>query len=111
MDSVNYKNKNTSENTYGHKYNLQHIVFISKYRYKVFKNPKTLAIIRTAMYDAAKKHKMIIKEISFGEDFAHVHMEVSIPNIISVLVCGTITKRVSFIYCIQGNAETQTAIF
>jgi REP element-mobilizing transposase RayT len=27
---------------------------------------------------------MAIKEMSFGEDFAHVHMEVSIPNTMSI---------------------------
>ena len=85
MNSVAYaKNKELSVNDVGHQYNFQHIVLVTKYRYKMFKNPKTVGIIRDALYDAAERHGMAIKEMSFGEDFAHVHMGVSIPNTMSI---------------------------
>ncbi len=70
MDSVNYKNKNMDESTYGHTYNLQSIVFVSKCRFKVFKKPKTKNIIKTAIYQIAAAYKIKIKEFAFGEDFA-----------------------------------------
>ncbi len=95
MNSVNYKNKNTSENTYGHKYNLQHIVFVSKYRYKVFKNPKTQQIIKTSLYEVASKYKIEIKEFAFGEDFAHIHMEINVPNTLSIAKVIQILKSYS----------------
>ena len=85
MDSVNYANIEPSAKGLGSKYNLQHFVFVTKYRYKMFRNPKTIAVIKSALYDAAQRHKLEIKELSFGEDFAHVHMEVSVP--INMAVC------------------------
>ena len=85
MNSVAYaKNKELSVNDVVHQHNFQHIVLVTKYRYKMFKNPKTVGIIRDTLYDAAERHGMAIKEMSFGEDFAHVHMEVSIPNTMSI---------------------------
>ena len=81
---VNAKYKNQTADAIGDHYNFQHIVLVTKYRYKMFKNPKTVEIIRSALYDAAERHGMAIKEMSFGEDFAHVHMEVSIPNTMSI---------------------------
>ncbi len=50
----------------------------------MFKNPKTAGIIRDALYDAAERHRMAIKGMSFGDDFAHIHMEVSVPNTLSM---------------------------
>ncbi len=95
MNSVNYKNKNTSENTYGHKYNLQHIVFVSKCLFNVFKKPKTQNIIKTAIYQIAAAYKIEIKEFAFGEDFAHIHMEINIPNTLSVAKIVQILKSYS----------------
>ena len=85
MNSVAYrKNKELSVNNIGHQYNFQHLVLVTKYWYKMFKNSKTVGIIRDALYDAAERHEMAIKEMSFGEDFVHAHMEASIPNTMSV---------------------------
>ena len=61
----------------------------------MFKNPKTVGIIRDALYDAAERHGMAIKEMSFGEDFAHVHMEVSIPNTMSISYAVQLLKGYS----------------
>lgn len=38
---------------------------------------------------------MTIKEMSFGEDFAHVHMEVSIPNKMSISYAVQLLKGYS----------------
>ena len=96
MNSVAYaKYKELSANDVGHQYNFQHIVLVTKYRYKMFKNPKTVGIIRDTLYDAAERHGMAIKEMSFGEDFAHIHMEVSIPNTMSISYAVQLLKGYS----------------
>ncbi len=71
------------------------MVFVTKYRYKMFKNLKTIEIIRNALYNVAEKHGMTIKEMSFGEDFAHVHMEVSISNTMSISYAAQLLKGYS----------------
>ncbi|MGC8710058.1 MAG: transposase [Candidatus Micrarchaeia archaeon] len=81
---ANAKYKGPSANGVGHQYNFQHLVLVTKCRYKMFKNPKAVEIIRDALYDTAERRGMSIKEMSFGEDFAHIHMEVSIPNTMSI---------------------------
>ncbi len=63
---------------------MQHFVFVTKYRYKMFKNNATISAIKEALYDVAKRYKISIKELSFGEDFAHLHMEIQMPNTMSV---------------------------
>ena len=96
MNSVaNAKYKEPSANDVGHQYNFQHIVLVAQYRHKMFKNPKTVGIIRDALYDAAERHGMAIKEMSFGEDFAHAHMEVSIPNTMSISYAVQLLKGYS----------------
>ena len=96
MNSVNnLKNKNVMENELGHQYNMHHFVFVTKYRYKMFKNAKTVETIRNAFYNIAEKNKIIIKELSFGDDFAHVHMEVNIPNTLSVSYAVQLLKGYS----------------
>ena len=93
MDSVDSaKNIEPVAKGLGSKYNFQHFVFVTKYRYKMFRNPKTIGVIKKAFYDAAERHKLSIKEFSFGEDFAHVHMELDIPNTLSVIQVIQILK-------------------
>lgn len=85
MNSVaTAKYKEPSADDVGYQYNFQHIVLVTKYRYKMFRNPKTVEVIRAAFYDVAGRYKLAIKELSFGEDYAHVHLEISIPNTMSV---------------------------
>ena len=84
MDSGTATNKEPSADRVSHQYNFQHLVFVTKYRYKMFKNPKTIAAIRSALYNVAERYKISIKEMSFGDDFAHVHLETGIPNTMSV---------------------------
>ena len=85
MNSVSYpKNKSTEGDCLGPNYNFQHFVFVTKYLNKVFDNGKIIEVAREAFYHAAAKHHLKIKELSFGEDYAHVHMEVEVPNTIAI---------------------------
>jgi len=89
------KYKKPTADDVGHQYNFQHIVFVTKYRYKMFKNPKTTETIRTAFYDVAGRYKMTIKELSFGEDFAHTHLEISVPNTMTIAYAVQLLKGFS----------------
>ncbi len=89
MNSVAYaKNKNVSD----FQYNFAHIVLVSKYRFKVFKNPKTQKVVADAFREAETQYGIRIKEFSFGEDYAHVHMEVNVPNTLSIMQVIQILK-------------------
>jgi REP element-mobilizing transposase RayT len=50
----------------------------------MFKNPKTVEIIMKAIIDVAGRNKINLKEFSFGEDFAHIHLEVNVPPTLSI---------------------------
>src|SRR5271155_1606830 len=81
MNSVNHENnKNVSD----FQYNFEHIVLVSKYRFKVFKNPKTQKVVADAFRETEMQYGIRIKEFSFGDDYAHVHIEVDVPNKLSV---------------------------
>ena len=96
MNSVaNATNKNQTVNGVDHQYNWQHLVFVTKYRYKMFGKQKTIETIRRAFYDVAQRYNMTIKELSFDEDYAHTHMEVSIPNTMSVSFAVQLLKGFS----------------
>ena len=96
MDRVIYaKNKNTGTNDLGPNYNFQHLVFTTKYRNPAFDNGKIIEVAREAFYHAAEVHHLTIKELSFGEDYAHVHMEVSVPNTITVAYAVQLLKGYS----------------
>ncbi len=96
MNSIAHaKDKEAPAKDIGPKYNFQHFVFVTKYRYKMFRNPKTISVIRTAFYDAAERHGLTIKELSFGDDYAHVHMEVSVPPTMPVSKTAQLLKGYS----------------
>ena len=78
-----------------HRYNWQHLVFVSKYRYRMFKNPKTCKIIHDAIYDSAQRHGIGVKEFAVGEDFEHVHLEIDVPNTMSVATAVQLLKGYS----------------
>jgi len=59
-------------------------VLVSKYQFRVFKNPKTQKIVATAFQETEIQYKIRIKEFSFGEDYAHVHMEVNVQSTLSI---------------------------
>jgi len=95
MDSVNSRNKRFGIEGVGHQYHWEHFVFVTKYRYKMFGKDKTISAIKGAFYNVAQRYKLVIKELSFGEDFSHVHMEVSIPNTMSVSYAVQLLKGYS----------------
>ena len=81
MNSVaNARNKEVSD----FRYNFQHLVLVSKYRFKVFKNPKTQKVVVDAFREVEERFTIQIKELSFGDDYAHVHMEVNVPSKLSM---------------------------
>ncbi len=89
MNSVNHgNNKNVSD----FQYNFAHLVLVSKYRFKVFKNPKTQKIVVDAFRETEMKYGIRIKEFSFGDDFAHAHLEVNVPNALSMVQVIQILK-------------------
>ena len=49
------RNKELSVNDVGNQYNFQHLVLVTKYRHKMFKNLKTVGIIRDALYDTVER--------------------------------------------------------
>ena len=67
-------------------------MLVSKYRFKVFKNPKTQKIVTDAFREAEMQYGIRIKEFSFGDDYAHVHMEVNVPNTLSIVQVIQILK-------------------
>ena len=92
---TNGKNINPPAKDLGHQYNWQHMIFVTKYRYKMFRNPKTVEIIGRAINEEARKFGMTVKELSFGEDYAHVHMEIDVPNTLSVAQVAQLLKGYS----------------
>ena len=69
---------------YDARYNYQHIYFVSKKRKKVFRKQKTIDACKEAFYESEKRFGFKIRELGFGDDFAHVHMIVDIPSKFSV---------------------------
>ena len=89
INSIDYaKNKKVSD----FQYNFAHIVLVSKYRFKVFKNPATQKIVADAFREIEIQYSIRIKELSFGEDYAHIHMEVNVPNTLSIVQVIQILK-------------------
>lgn len=85
MNSMSFPQiKNTGADALGPNYNFQHLVFTTKYGNPVFDNKNIIEIAREAFYNAAARHHIKIKVLSFGDNFAHVHIEVDIPNTITV---------------------------
>ena len=66
------------------RYNYQHIYFVSKKRKKVFRKQKTIDACKSAFYEAADRFGFTIRELGFGDDYAHVHLIVDIPSCFSV---------------------------
>ena len=96
MDSINSeKNIEPSAKGLGHQYNWQHMIFVTKYRYKMFGKSKTIEAVSNALYDVARRYKMTIKELSFGDDYSHVHLEVSVPNTMSISYAVQLLKGYS----------------
>ena len=61
----------------------------------MLRNPKTVDIIRRALCDVSARYGMTIKELSFGDDFAHMHLEIDVPNTITVCYAVQLLKGFS----------------
>ena len=79
MDSVNLEEIKTDA-----RYNWQHLYFVSKKRYAVFRREITREICIKAFKEVEKQFGFKIRELGFGEDFAHVHLIVNVPSNFSV---------------------------
>ena len=89
MNSVAYaKNKNVSD----FQYNFAHIVLVSKYRFKVFRNPRTQKVVADAFREVEVQFGIRIKEFAFGDDYAHIHMMVNVPANLSMQQVRQILK-------------------
>lgn len=73
--------------------NLYHLVFVSKCRYNVFKNPRTIKACKGAFHEVESKHGVKIEEIEFQND--HVHLMVHIPAKLAVSFVVQLLKGVS----------------
>jgi len=71
------------------------MMFVSKCRYKVFKKEITRETIRNAIYKIAESNGITIKEFAFGDDYSHIHMEVNVPNTITISTAVQILKSYS----------------
>ena len=82
MSSVNYKNKNVGEREW--QYNWQRVVFVTNKRRRNFRKEYNRAVAKSAIGEAAHTYGVVIKEFSFGDDYVHIHMEIRVPNTLSM---------------------------
>ena len=73
-------------------YNWQHVVFVSNKRKRVFKKERNREVVRHGIEKAVLRFEIGIKEFSFGDDYKHVHMELNVPNTLSILQVIQILK-------------------
>ena len=62
------------------RYNWQHLMLRTKYSFRLFRNPKTMANVKKAFEEVEQAFGFKIRELGFGEDQAHVHMVVEVPS-------------------------------
>ena len=91
MDSVNHA-KNIKGLEHDWQYNWSHVVFVTKKRKRNFRKEYNRTVTKQAIEEAAERFGIGIKELSFGDDFAHVHMELSIPNTLTMCQVVQILK-------------------
>jgi REP element-mobilizing transposase RayT len=87
MDSGTFGNKNVSEKAHAEtdwRYNWQHVTFVTAQRKRNFKKEYNRTVTRHAIEEAAVRFGIGIREFGFGPDYAHVHMELSVPDNLSM---------------------------
>ncbi len=62
--------------------NLYHLEWCPKYRYNMFRHEENKKLCETILHDVAKRHHIIITEMSVMPD--HIHMVVELPTTMSV---------------------------
>ena len=55
-------------------------MLVSKYRFNVFKNPKTQKIVTGTFCETEMQYKIKIKEFSPGDDHTHFYIGVNVSN-------------------------------
>src|SRR5208283_3073731 len=96
MNSMSFPRiKNTRADALGPNYNYQHLVFVTKYRKAVFNDAETIKITRTALEYKALESGFDIKLLSFGDDYAHIHLYINLPNTITIAEAVRLLKGVS----------------
>ena len=61
-------------------YHWEHVVFVTKKRKRNFRKEYNRIVTKEAIGEAALMYSIGIKDLSFGEDYAHVHMYLTIPD-------------------------------
>ena len=80
--------------TFGKKGNLKaHLVFVPKCRFKMFKNPRTLAVCKAAFDEVQQNHGIHLSELNFAEN--HLHALAEIPSNLSIEESVRLLKGVS----------------
>lgn len=69
------------------------LVFVSKCRYKVFNNPRTLAACKAAFEEVQQNHGIVLSEMNFVEN--HIHSLADIPLGMSAEKAVQLLKGVS----------------
>jgi hypothetical protein len=59
-------------------------VFVSKCRFKVFKNSKTQKVVVDAFKEVEMRYKIRIREFTFGNYYINFHVKVNVPDKLSV---------------------------
>lgn len=89
MDSIEYRQniKGSVEPSSNHRraevywqYHWEHVVLVTKKRKKNFRKEYNRTVTKGAIEEAASMYNIGIRELSFGEDFAHVHLYVTVPD-------------------------------
>ncbi|MGI0141773.1 MAG: IS200/IS605 family transposase [Candidatus Micrarchaeales archaeon] len=81
MNSITQtRNIEVSAKALGHPYNYQHLVFVTKYRNKIFTYQEVIDAIRRGILEICEKFGLQILEFSFGDTYDHIHLEVNVPN-------------------------------
>ncbi|MCL4365399.1 transposase [Candidatus Marsarchaeota archaeon] len=57
---------------------------VSKYRFKVFRNPRMQKVVADAFREVELQFGIKIKEFAFGDDYAHIHIVVNVPANLSM---------------------------
>ena len=100
----NWKSKNR------HKFLLQyHIIFICKYRKKLFKNKNISNDIKELSYDICNKHNIIIHEMETDKD--HIHYMIELEPIISISKVVNIIKSYTTYHIWKLHKDYLSKIF
>ena len=93
ISSVSYKKPADKQKNFEETcYSFHHLIFVSKKRYKIFKNPKTREVCMEAIREMEKQYKYKIREIAFSIEGEHLHMDVDVPAKFSIMQTVQIFK-------------------